>query len=113
MAVISNRLAIYRLHRLALHNSAVTVDRACTCVANAGDGDTANGEMGCGDGNDLAAVAGRIVQADDVRHGCLSPNYFRPRCLPHHLELLALHRSAISIRPPPLDERHRSVFSAD
>ena len=61
MAVISNWIAIDRVHGLALHNGAVTVDRACTFVANAGDGDATNGERRSSDSNDLAAVAGRIV----------------------------------------------------
>ena len=71
MAVISNWPAIDRMRGLALHNSAVTVDRACTFVANAGDGDATNDERRSSDGSDLAAVAGGIVQADDVRHGYL------------------------------------------
>ena len=98
MAVISNWLAIDRVHGFALHKSAVTVDRACTFVANAGDSDAANGEMGSSDGSDLAAVAGGIVQADDVRHGGPLSHRARPTCNQRRPTLEWLRNQTISNR---------------
>jgi len=70
VAVVGDLYAIDRVLGIAFDNGALTVDRAYAFVAEAGDCDAANGEMGGGDAGDFAAVAGGVVQADDVRHGC-------------------------------------------
>lgn len=68
MPVVGNLDAIDRLPLLTFDDCASTVDRAGYWVANAGDGNAANGEMACSDIGDRATVGCGIAQADDVRH---------------------------------------------
>jgi len=76
VAVVGDLYAIDRVFGIAFDNGALTVDRAYAFVAEAGNCDAANGEMGGGNAGDFAAVAGGVVQADDVRHGCLSKTHW-------------------------------------
>lgn len=72
VTIVGHGHAIDRMTRFTFDDGALTVCRTDALVTDAGNGDAADREVGRGDAGDLAAVAGGVVQADDVRHGCRS-----------------------------------------
>lgn len=68
MPVVRNSDAIDNMMRVAFDDRAITVYRASTFIADTGNGDAAYRKSGGRDVDNLAAVAMRIVQTDDVAH---------------------------------------------
>ena len=60
--------AVVHMVRIAFRDRAVAVQRTSALVADTGNSNTFHCEMRCGDARNFAAVAGGVVQTDNVRH---------------------------------------------
>lgn len=106
MSVISDGNAVDGVMRVAFDNRAVAMYRTGAFVPNTGDGYASDRKVGCGDVYDFAAVAGRVVQADDVRHwwrpftrqsvALLDPRRRQPASIQLGLDVSCLDRSAFA-----------------
>lgn len=106
MTIVSHGYAIDGVMGISLCDSDVPMQWARAFVADTGDSDSGDREMLGGDVHDLAAVAGGVVQADDVGHG-LYPSMQKPM-----MPQARRHTRQASRRWPPgaLDDC-RSVFA--
>jgi hypothetical protein len=86
VTVVGDRDAVDSVVLIAFDNRAGTMQRTGAFVAEARYGNTTDGEMSCGDAFDFSAMAGGVVQADDVGHGNAPSNevmnQFGMRCHP-------------------------------
>lgn len=105
MSVISDGNAVDGVIRVAFDDRAVAMYRTGAFVPNTGNGYACDRKVGCGDVYDFAAVAGRGVQPDDVRHwwpfilqsvALLDPRRRQPASIQLGLEVLCLDRSAFA-----------------
>ena len=69
VTIVRDRFAINCVMLVAFYNRADAVTGTGARVADTGDGNAADGEMSRRHARYRAAVTGRVVQADDVRHG--------------------------------------------
>ena len=80
MTLVCHLIPVDRLVSSAIDDRSRSVDRAGYRVTNTSDGNSAHGEVTRGYVRDVAAVSGRVIQADDVGHASL-----RDGVVQHHI----------------------------